>query len=83
MLDKDQPYRIMEVGCINLMNNSSINGIIQNYRDITKRKALEKQKEEFIGVASHELKTPVTRRMRKFFMTLCWKKTTTFLLIFY
>lgn len=28
--------------------------------DITKRKELERQKDEFIGVASHELKTPVT-----------------------
>jgi PAS domain S-box-containing protein len=28
--------------------------------DITKRKILEEQKEEFIGIASHELKTPVT-----------------------
>jgi len=28
--------------------------------DITKRKQLEQQKEEFIGIASHEIKTPVT-----------------------
>lgn len=60
MLHKDGRYRIMEVGCINLVNNSSIHGIIKNYRDITKRREIEKQKEEFIGVASHELKTPVT-----------------------
>lgn len=60
MLHKDGTYRIMEVGCINLLQNSSIHGIIKNYRDITERRAIEKQKEEFIGVASHELKTPVT-----------------------
>jgi PAS domain S-box-containing protein len=60
MLHKDGNYRIMEVGCINLLQNSSIHGIIKNYRDITERRAIEKQKEEFIGVASHELKTPVT-----------------------
>ncbi len=29
-------------------------------RDITERRALERQKDAFIGVASHELKTPVT-----------------------
>lgn len=29
-------------------------------RDITERKMLEKQKDDFIGIASHELKTPVT-----------------------
>jgi PAS domain S-box-containing protein len=28
--------------------------------DITERKALEQQKDEFIGIASHELRTPVT-----------------------
>jgi PAS domain S-box-containing protein len=28
--------------------------------DITRRRALEKQKEDFIGIASHELKTPIT-----------------------
>lgn len=28
--------------------------------DITRQKAVEKQKDEFIGVASHELKTPLT-----------------------
>jgi PAS domain S-box-containing protein len=55
-----EDYKIMEVGCINLANNSSIHGIIQFYRDVTERRMLEKQKEEFIGVASHELKTPVT-----------------------
>ena len=60
MKHKDGTYRVMEVGCINLLQNSSIHGIIKNYRDITERKALDKQKEEFIGVASHELKTPVT-----------------------
>lgn len=60
MLHKNGSYRIMEVGCINLANNSSIKGIIKNYRDITERRIIEKQKEEFIGIASHELKTPVT-----------------------
>jgi PAS domain S-box-containing protein len=60
MKHKGDDYKIMEVGCINLANNTSIHGIIQFYRDITERRMLEKQKEEFIGVASHELKTPVT-----------------------
>jgi two-component system CheB/CheR fusion protein len=60
MMHVDGSVRVMEVGCVNLLNNSSIKGIIKNYRDVTERRAVEKQKEEFIGVASHELKTPVT-----------------------
>ena len=43
-----------------LVRDKKINGIIANYRDITDRKILEHQKDEFIGIASHELKTPVT-----------------------
>lgn len=35
-------------------------GVTILMQDITKRKKLEKQKDEFIGIASHELKTPVT-----------------------
>ena len=57
---RDGSYKIMEVSCIDLDNNTSINGIIKTYHDITERRTIEKQKEEFIGVASHELKTPVT-----------------------
>jgi PAS domain S-box-containing protein len=35
-------------------------GIIGVAHDITERKDLERQKDEFLGIASHELKTPVT-----------------------
>lgn len=35
-------------------------GITMYIQDITKRKNMERQKDEFIGIASHELKTPVT-----------------------
>lgn len=34
--------------------------VISTLIDITERKKLERQKDEFLGVASHELKTPVT-----------------------
>lgn len=33
---------------------------VQMFHDITHQKQLEKQKDAFIGIASHELKTPVT-----------------------
>lgn len=35
-------------------------GAVVEFQDITRRKELERQKDEFLGVASHELKTPVT-----------------------
>jgi two-component system CheB/CheR fusion protein len=53
-------YKVMEAACINQLNDPRIGGIVANYRDVTEKKKLEKQKEEFISVASHELKTPVT-----------------------
>jgi len=57
---KDGSYRTVEAVCMNLLDNPYINGLVGNYRDITRQKALERQKEEFIAIASHELKTPVT-----------------------
>jgi two-component system CheB/CheR fusion protein len=44
----------------NLMKDPSVMAVVINYRDVTERKYHERQKEEFIGIASHELKTPVT-----------------------
>lgn len=34
--------------------------VINIFHDITERKVQEKKKDEFIGIASHELKTPIT-----------------------
>lgn len=43
-----------------LTDGGKLQGAVLEFQDITKRKELERQKDEFIGVASHELKTPVT-----------------------
>jgi PAS domain S-box-containing protein len=40
--------------------NQKLIGVTIVFRDITKEKELEKIKNEFISIASHELKTPVT-----------------------
>ncbi len=57
---KSGDYRHIEAVATNLLEDVRVNGIIANYRDITDRKILEQQKDDFIGIASHELKTPVT-----------------------
>lgn len=44
----------------NLLADPNVSAIVINYRDVTERKEHERQKDEFIGIASHELKTPVT-----------------------
>jgi two-component system CheB/CheR fusion protein len=57
---KNGKYRTIEAIFRSFLDDTRINGIIANYRDVTDRKILEQQKDEFIGIASHELKTPVT-----------------------
>jgi two-component system, chemotaxis family, CheB/CheR fusion protein len=57
---KNGNYRTIDAIFNNMLHNKKINGIIATYRDITERKALEQHKDEFIAIASHELKTPVT-----------------------
>ncbi|GHO83158.1 PAS domain-containing sensor histidine kinase [Dictyobacter formicarum] len=44
----------------NLLHHPLVQGIVTTYRDITERMELEKRKEEFIRVASHELRIPIT-----------------------
>jgi two-component system CheB/CheR fusion protein len=60
LINKDGSYRVMEAVCINLLDDFKIKGVVANYHDVTERRMLEKQKDQFIGIASHELKTPVT-----------------------
>lgn len=57
---KNGSYRTIDAVCRNMLDDPRIDGIIATYRDITERKTLEQQKDDFIGIASHELKTPVT-----------------------
>jgi PAS domain S-box-containing protein len=57
---KNGTYRTIDAIFRNVLEDKRIAGIVANYRDITDRKLLEQQKDEFIAIASHELKTPVT-----------------------
>jgi signal transduction histidine kinase len=43
-----------------IITNNSLTGFVKVARNTTTQKLAEQQKDEFIGIASHELKTPVT-----------------------
>ena len=47
-------------GVMRPLYNGNLIGYLKVARDVTKQKLLEQQKDEFIAIASHELKTPVT-----------------------
>ncbi len=66
--------RVLEIVC-NLYQENGHDVIQCNIRDITERKELEQRKDEFISMASHELKTPVTSL--KGFLTLLQRRLTT------
>jgi two-component system, chemotaxis family, CheB/CheR fusion protein len=51
--------RFFASGIVNKMKEGK-RGYVKIARDMTASKLIEQQKDEFIGVASHELKTPVT-----------------------
>lgn len=45
---------------INLIEEPLVKGIVINFTNVTDRVVRERQMEDFIGIASHELKTPLT-----------------------
>ena len=66
-LNKDQTYTWMEAIALNQMENPNIEGVLTISREISSRKKLEEDlklalalRDEFLSVASHELKTPLT-----------------------
>jgi PAS domain S-box-containing protein len=66
--------RELEIVC-NLYQENGHDVIQCNIRDIAERKELERRKDEFISMASHELKTPITSL--KGFLTLLQRRLTT------
>jgi PAS domain S-box-containing protein len=67
-------YRAVEF--VTTLYQENDRDVIQcNIRDITERKELEQRKDEFISMASHELKTPVTSL--KGFLSLLQRRLTT------
>jgi PAS domain S-box-containing protein len=57
---KDGSWAWVETTIANHLGTPSIGALVGNFRNITARKELERQKDEFVAAAAHELKTPVT-----------------------
>ncbi|MDQ3008253.1 MAG: PAS domain-containing sensor histidine kinase [bacterium] len=60
VLHKNGKHIWIESAMTNLIADPNVNAVVINYRDVTDRKLLEAQKNDFISIATHELKTPVT-----------------------
>lgn len=61
LIRHDGEYRwVMAHGVPRFVNDKTFSGFIGTCIDITDRINLEKQKDDFMSIASHELKTPVT-----------------------
>lgn len=43
-----------------ILNEDRMSGVVLAFHDISARKQLERQKDEFLSIVSHELKTPLT-----------------------
>lgn len=56
----DGSWRYVEGIATNLLFHPVIHAIVINYRDITERKQLEQSKDNFLAIASHQLRTPVS-----------------------
>src|SRR6185503_11558442 len=60
MLHADGTWRWVQVIFNNQLKNPNVKGIVVITQDINDHKLLELQKNEFLSIASHELKTPLT-----------------------
>lgn len=65
--NKDRSYSWMEATAFNLVDNPLIRGVVTISREISKRKQMEMDlkdalslRDDFLSIASHELKTPLT-----------------------
>ena len=57
---KDGRWIWVENSITNLLEDDAVCAIVANFYNVTERIILEQKKDDFIGIASHELKTPIT-----------------------
>ena len=73
ILHKDGNYRYAEGIGTNLLKEPGVGAVVVNFRDITERKRVEESKGEFVSLAAHQLRAPVST-MRWYIETLMAKK---------
>lgn len=57
---KNGSWKWVEATGTNFLNDPQIKAVVVNFHDITERKVTEERKDEFISIASHELRSPLT-----------------------
>ncbi len=57
---KDGVVRWMEAVGTNLLQEEGVGGIVINFRDITDHKKIDEVKTEFVSLAAHELRSPLS-----------------------
>ncbi len=57
---KDQQVIWVEVTGTNLLLEPNVGAVVVNFRDVTKEKQIDQAKTEFVSLASHQLRTPLT-----------------------
>ena len=60
MRHRDGRWIWIENSITNLLDDESVCAVVANFYNVTERVILEQKKDDFIGIASHELKTPIT-----------------------
>lgn len=60
MKHKNGEYIWVESSVTNLLGEQPINAVVTNFTDVSDRILNDKLREDFISIASHELKTPLT-----------------------
>lgn len=57
---KNKERMVSEMSATELSQNNEVLGVVIIFRDITKEAKIDRQKSEFISIASHQLRTPIS-----------------------
>lgn len=57
---KDTSFIEIELACSPLISGDNVQGAVAVFRDITEQERVERSKSEFVSLASHQLRTPIS-----------------------